>query len=162
LIYEFKLPGKRSPNVKVEMSFITGKHKVFVNGKEVEPRQRKIFDIPMTKTRTERLRLVPNVLELGMDVVFKDEKIKVSKDITKLEYLTAYFPLFMGILASYFFDAGMISSIVMGVSSVFFSLMNMKVLQGDKNPLAKLIYNGVIVGMSWVGFYIISLIEKSF
>ena len=153
MIYKFKLPGKRGPDVKVSVSFFTGKTRVWVRGKEVKSESKKFYNIPVTKTRTEQMRLSPNIFNLGLDVIYKDQRINVSRKVTKLEYVTSYAPVLLGVVASSMYDANVYKSAIMGVLSVFFSLFNMKILQGDRPELAKLIYNGVVIAVSWFVFW---------
>jgi len=158
LIYEFKIPGKRGPKAKAEISFLTGKSKLYINGKEIQKQDKNIYQIPVTKTREERLRLSPNVFELGLDIIYKDERKKVSKNITKLEYITSYFPFILGLVSTSYYNANIYASVIIGVLSIFFSLYNMKILQSDKGGLAKLIFNGIVVGLSWLVFMAIARI----
>ncbi|MFP4457709.1 MAG: hypothetical protein ACLFPS_08625 [Clostridia bacterium] len=158
MIYKFKIPGKRGPEAKAVISFLTGKTKLFINGKEIEKQEKNVYQIPITKTRKERLRLSPNVFELGLDIIYKDERKKVSKDVTKLEYVTSYFPFILGLISTSYYNANIYASVIIGVLSIFFSLYNMKILQSDKNGLAKLIYNAAIVGVSWLVFMLIAKI----
>lgn len=158
MIYEFKIPGKRGPKAKAEISFFTGKTKLYIRGKEVERQEKNVYQIPVTKTRKERLRLSPNVFELGLDIVYKDQRKKVSKDITKLEYITSYFPFILGLVATSYYNANIFASVIIGILSIFFSLYNMKILQSDKGGLAKLIFNGIVVGLSWLAFMLIARI----
>jgi hypothetical protein len=56
------------------------------------------------------------------------------------------------------YDANVYKSGAMGVLSIFFSLLNMRILQSEKAEGAKLIYNGVVLALSWFVFWIIAKI----
>lgn len=156
MIYNFKLPGRSGPNVKVDMSFITGKARVWVEGKEIQPESRKVYMVPISKTRRESMRLSPSIFEMGLDVIYKDERIKVSKKISILEYITSYAPIVLGFFASSVYGANIYMSVGIGVLSVFFSLYNMKILQSDRSGLVKLIFNGAVLVLSWFVFRLIA------
>jgi hypothetical protein len=156
LIYKFKLPGKRGPNVKVEISFFTGKSQVWVEGKQIESDDKKVYQIPTGKNKSERMRLSPNLFSLGLDIIYKDQRRTVSREVSKLEYITGYAPVILGVFTSSMYDANVYKSGAMGVLSIFFSLLNMRILQSEKAEGAKLIYNGVVLTLSWFVFWMIA------